>query len=297
VRKFVERAAARVATSIDPRRVGRVVPVFGLGPQVVATRDDVLRSDRRTCLNQLCDISDWRAGPLTDLMAEFGGAPLVHRKAWEEASCLLGLRNLGALTADARGLSVGAGVERAMFWLANHVGEIVATDLYDDTTGYGKWGRDVLAGIKGYAPFPYREDRLVALCSSGTTLAFRDGSFDFAYSLSSIEHFGGHDAAAAAVREMGRVVKPGGVVCVVTELVLNDIAHDEYFTYDELRELISQSGMDLVEPEFDLRISESLLAYPINIDREPDLGVTPHIVCVHDMGTVFTSVIFFLRAR
>jgi SAM-dependent methyltransferase len=288
--------AARVATSIDPRRVGRVVPVFDVDRHVEPTRDDTLRADRRAGLNQLCDISDWRDGPLTDLMAEFGGPPLVHRKAWEEAKCLLGLRDLGALTAQARGLSVGAGVERAMFWLSNHIGEIVATDLYDDTTGYGKWGRDVLAQLERYAPFPYLDDHLVAMCSSGTQLAFRDDSFDFAYSLSSIEHFGGHAAAADAVREMGRVVKPGGIVCVVTELVLNDIVHDEYFTYDELCELISRSEMELVEPGFDLRISESLLAYPINIDREPDLGVTPHITCVHDTGTVFTSVIFFLRA-
>jgi len=44
-----------------------------------------------------------------------------------------------------------------------------------------------------------------------------DASFDFVFSLSSIEHFGGPSDIAQAASEIGRVLRPGGHACVVTE--------------------------------------------------------------------------------
>src|SRR5262249_51233352 len=153
------------------------------------------------------------------------------------------------------GVSIGAGVERTLFWFANNIEEIVATDLYHDTTGYTKWGTDAPESIQKYAPFPYPPDPLTARRMDGTAPGFHDDAFDFAYSLSSIEHFGGHDAARRSIAEMCRVVKPGGVVCIVTELVLNDMPHPEYFTPAELQQVIRDGAFQLVEPDFDLRIS------------------------------------------
>ena len=73
-------------------------------------------------------------------------------------------------------------------------GDVVATDMYE-----GVWqsiqGRegdpDVLAHPEEYAPFPYRRDHLDVHEMDGRHLAFPDATFDIAYSLSSIEHFGG----------------------------------------------------------------------------------------------------------
>ena len=48
--------------------------------------------------------------------------------------------------------------------------------------------------------------------STAFDLQFPDESFDIAYSLSSIEHFGGLEGASAALDEMARVVKPGGEI-------------------------------------------------------------------------------------
>ena len=53
--------------------------------------------------------------------------------------------------------------------------------------------------------------------------------------MSSIEHFGGHEAAARSMQEMARVTKPGGVVAVATEyLLLEEYSHPEYFTRSEV---------------------------------------------------------------
>jgi len=135
---------------------------------------------------------------------------LMHRKPYEFAQLIFGCRRLGVLDGTAAVLSVGAGHEGVLYWLANHVGRVVATDLYE-----GVWqdvqGREgdpnVLSNPEAYAPFPYRRDRLIFMRMDGRRLAFADGSFDVAYSLSSIEHFGGVENAWATLREMGRVLR------------------------------------------------------------------------------------------
>lgn len=230
------------------------------------------------------------------VLHELGEAVRIHRKAWEMGSCIAGLQSLGAVTPDAVGLSVGAGAERALFWFANHVEKMIATDLYTSEDGWG-WGRDFLRHPSKYAPFPYREDHLEVRNMSGLALEVPDGSIDFVYTLSSIEHFGGHDAAQQAMREMARITKPGGSVCVVTELLLSRAEAPELFTFPDLqRYIIEGSSLRLAEPLVDLRISNSLLQYPVNMLTESD-SVSPHIVVTGwgESKAVWTSVILFFR--
>ena len=54
-----------------------------------------------------------------------------------------------------------------------------------------------------YAKIPYRQNHLTVLHMNGLQLDFPANYFDFAFSFSSIEHFGGREAAAQSVREMG----------------------------------------------------------------------------------------------
>ena len=98
-------------------------------------------------------------------------------------------------------------------------GRVVATDMYE-----GRWqaegaqrGRSSRRGSGQYAPFPYRTDRVSFMRMDGRALKFPDAEFDVVYSLSSIEHFGGLAGASAAMREMARVLKPGGILVVATE--------------------------------------------------------------------------------
>ncbi len=133
----------------------------------------------------------------------------MHRKAYEFTQAAWGLDRLGALTESARVISVGAGHESLAYWLANRVRLVIATDLYP-----GDW--EASAGSEGdarvikhpeeFAPFAYRREHLRFLRMDGRRLAFADAAFDVAYSLSSIEHFGGFAGARLAVEEMARVL-------------------------------------------------------------------------------------------
>jgi ubiquinone/menaquinone biosynthesis C-methylase UbiE len=174
---------------------------------------------------KLCDLADFDDPALLEMIGsilpERAALEHVERKVWEFAMLALFLEEVGRLSEDTEALSVGAGDERILFWLANRIGRVVATDVY----GQGKFagveaGRSMLEDPASHAPFPYREDHLEVMWMDGRELAFDDASFDVVFSLSSIEHFGSPEDIARASREMGRVLKPGGHAVVITECLV-----------------------------------------------------------------------------
>jgi SAM-dependent methyltransferase len=266
------------------QRLGVVCPQVGVLPRDV----------------QLCELSNpakWDNPEWMALLGSLKCVPLdkesMHRKGYEYAQTLFGLRRLGRLTPEASVLSVGAGHEPVLYWLANEVGRVVATDMYDMSWG-GAWAGEgdaaVLNRPEDYAPFPYRRDRLSFVKLDGRYLAFADASFDIVYSLSSIEHFGGLDGAAAAVEEMGRVLKPGGVLALATEYILSGPQHREAFMPSDVHALITRSGLQLVEP-LDEAVHRRYEMAAVDLHLNP--FQTPHMA-VRDGDTVFTSVMLFL---
>jgi SAM-dependent methyltransferase len=222
----------------------------------------------------------------------------MHRKAYEFTQAAWGLDRLGALTETAQAVSVGAGHESLAYWLANRVRLVIATDLYP-----GDW--EASAGSEGdarvikhpeeFAPFPYRHDHLRFLQMDGRKLAFADGTFDVAYSLSSIEHFGGFAGARAAVEEMARVLAPGGVLALATEWRVSGPSGERegIFEPDEVRALIDMPSLELVAP-IDDRVWQRYAGTPVNLRL--NRYETPHMLLEID-GTVFTSVMMFLRKK
>src|SRR5207249_4311891 len=100
---------------------------------------------------------------------------------------LYGLRRLGHLKPETSVLSVGAGHECILYWLANHVGRVVGTDLYEgvwQSVGAKEGDAKVIERPEDYAPFPYRQERLSFAKMDARRLEFADASFDVAYSLS-----------------------------------------------------------------------------------------------------------------
>jgi SAM-dependent methyltransferase len=181
-----------------------------------------------------------------------------------------------------------------VYGIANHVRRVVATDMYEGVwqNEQGREGDpDVLHRPEDYAPFPYRRDHLMFMKMDGRRLAFRDGTFDVAYSLSSIEHFGGMAGAVTTVREMTRVLKPGGVLALATEYVLDGPSHPETFRPHEIASLIDQPGLELVQP-IDESVYRRYSYTPVDLYRSP--YQTPHMV-VRFNDTVFTTVMAFLR--
>ncbi|MGE3176457.1 MAG: methyltransferase domain-containing protein [Vicinamibacterales bacterium] len=251
---------------------------------------------------QLCELANpakWENEEWLEILRSLGLSDdklSMHRKPYEFTQLIFGSRRLGALRDDADVISVGAGHELVLYWLANQVQRVVATDMYE-----GVWqdvqGRegdpDVIRRPEDYAPFPYRKDHLVFLKMDGRQLAFQDATFDLAYSLSSIEHFGGMEGAAATIREMGRVLKPGGILALATEFVLSGPPHEETFQPEEFYQLIDQPGLELVEPVDD-RVYRRYDYRAVDLYANP--YQTPHMVVRFD-DTVFTTVMVFLRKR
>jgi SAM-dependent methyltransferase len=219
----------------------------------------------------------------------------LHRKYWEWGLGLYGLHKLGCITAEAQGLAVGAGIEWPLFYLANRVQRVVATDLYD-SVHYQGLDPILPENIDRIAPFPFRRASLVFERMNALDLRFPTDTFDFAFSFSSIEHFGGHAGAALAMQEMARVLKPGGVACIATEVILDGSEHPEFFHPHEIDPwFVEASGLEMVEP-LDLHIDEPLITNPVPFDYPPGFqGDTGPHTSVRIGGVTFTSIEFFLR--
>ena len=142
-----------------------------------------------------------------------------------------------------------------------------------------------------YSPIPYRRDHLTFMKMDGRQLAFRAGTFDLAYSLSSIEHFGGMPGAVETIREMARVLKPGGILALATEYVLDGPPHEETFQPAEFEDLIRQPGLELVE-SIDVGVYGRYDCAAVDLHKNP--YQSPHMV-VRLGETVFTTVMVFLR--
>jgi ubiquinone/menaquinone biosynthesis C-methylase UbiE len=174
---------------------------------------------------KLCDLLDFDEPAvrerIDDIVPGLEPEERLHRKNWEYAMLTLFLEDAGLLSEDSRILSVGAGHEAVLFWLANRVANVVATDIYGEGIfSGGEADRTMLTDPASFSPYPYRESHLEVRHMDAKHLEFEDGSFDAVFSLSSIEHFGTWADIRRAAQEMGRVVRPGGAAFVATECFL-----------------------------------------------------------------------------
>jgi ubiquinone/menaquinone biosynthesis C-methylase UbiE len=275
---------------------------------------------------KLCDVRDFEDADVLrmarDILPERDPLAHVERKVWECAMLALFLEGAGRLTEGTSVLAIGAGQERMAFWLANRMDRVVATDTYGE--GSFAWREataQMLENPAAYAPFPYREDRLEVRYADARALPFPDASFDVAFSLSAIEHFGGPAEVARSAREMGRVLKPGGHAMVVTECFVRHPLRTaladavvraatrgrrrlvEGFTPRELqRWIVGPSGLELTQP-LDLSLSpeswENLTITHRDGRLEPATGeFHPHVLLESGRRSgpsVFTSICLPLR--
>lgn len=245
-------------------------------------------------LNKVCRTADaadadWRRG-----YADLGfpdDRSRFHRKVWEFNQALYGLRKLRRLAPEATALGIGCGHEEFMYFLANRLRLVVATDLYEGTYLGGESHADVLEHPAKYAPFPYREDHLQVRRMNGLALEAAPASFDMAFCLSSIEHFGSLADKRQALAEMFRVLKPGGVAVVTTEIVLNRLGRGaQYFQPAELQRLVGEVGFTL-DSAPDLRVEREFAHTPLALPM--DTFTVPHVV-LRNFHTIYTSVALFL---
>ena len=289
---------------------------------------------------KFCDVLDFNdpeiRSQLRAIVPGYEPREEMRRKFWEYAMLALFLRDVGRLADESEALSVGAGHEEVLYWLANHVGRVVATDIYGDST-FVESDDAMLTNPKLFAPYPYREERLEVLHMDARALEFPDESFDVVFSLSSIEHFGTREDVRRAAREIGRVLRRGGHAFIVTECFLSrhltnsrllqtairtasrgrvlekaslDRRALDVFTLSELGSLIVQpSGLELMQP-LDPAISsetwDNVIGWSGPNEYEPATGNPwPHVILrpklrvgsVTISGAPFTSVALALEKR
>jgi SAM-dependent methyltransferase len=283
-------------------------------------------------LAKLCDVRDWDDAELLrvlrEILPERDPATHIERKVWEFGMLALFLEQTGRMSEDTEALAIGAGDERIVFWLANRLGRVVATDIYGEGGFAEREARPtMLENPAAHAPFPYREDRLEVRWMDARKLEFPDDSFDVVFSLSSFEHFGTPADIAAASRELGRVLRPGGHAFIATECFIqrhwsNAAPVDlgvklatfgqkrgraglrrravvvEVFTPRELQRLIVEpSGLELLQP---LDLTPPPLVNVTRTDADglhPESGdYWPHVI-LRASHSLFTSVSLPLRKR
>ena len=69
-----------------------------------------------------------------------GASGAIYRKGWEWTHCLFGLRRLGMLAHGHRALGVGR--ECVIFYLAEHIARVTATDLYGEAAWSEERGKE-----------------------------------------------------------------------------------------------------------------------------------------------------------
>jgi SAM-dependent methyltransferase len=281
---------------------------------------------------KLCERADFEDPQVRAMLREIepGRTPTeeLHRKLWEYALLGLFLQEVGALREDADVLSIAAGHEAPLYWMANRVARMVATDIYGQGSFSGREAdSSMLTDPASFAPYPYREDHLEVRDMNALQLDFSDASFDIVFSLSSIEHFGGPRAAAQAAREMSRVLRPGGYLVIVTECLVENNVLDwpplqlairiatfgrrcphstlrrrviDAFTPREIeRYIVRASGLELVQP-LDTHVSAESYenVFHWNGDGSELQGATgeqwPHIM-LQGHGAPWTSAFLALR--
>lgn len=264
--------AQAYCAAIDQARATKGdLPVVSGAPSNRHTQPAHPRSGRSLRFNKACEIEDFTDRELDPVLrqlreASMGSRPTDSpwdRKEWEVAMAVRTLRAFGAVQPDANLLGVAAGMEDTIYHLAPLVREMTVVDRYLQP---GQWDSfaprwmpiapELGARIRpgdgvGDAAAHVRVTHMDA-----RRLGFANETFDGIFSSGSIEHFGGLLDVAHAAYEMGRVLKPGGVLSISTELLLRGPADPDVVVCDNMillrpaqiaRYIIEASGLEPVD--------------------------------------------------
>lgn len=295
------RPLARVA-SPPWRKVGaglwNLLPLpFERMAALIEEADSVRSPTEDPPLNKICDRRDWEHPAWRQALEDLGYLPdpaRLHRKEWEFAQGVYGLRKLRCLSPDAVALGLGAGTEPIIFFLAGRLRRVVATDLYAGDFSRHEADPRMLRDPEAFAPFSYHRDRLEVRRMDATAIDYAPESFDVVFSFSSFEHFGSRRAQRACLAAIHRALRPGGVAVLTTEVILNAWGrHGDYFRRAELLDdLIPGAGLRLAGGDFRFATSRATLEGLIRLPREIDRR--PHLV-LRRWRTYFTSAALFLE--
>jgi SAM-dependent methyltransferase len=236
-----------------------------------------------------------------------------YRKHWEVVQAVRSFAEGDVLRPDATVLGIAAGNEPTIFWLTNHVERVFATDLYLSPGWEESASAEMLTkpgvGWRGVS----NRRRLVVQHMDALDLAYENDVFDGIFSSSSIEHFGGVEEVSRSIEEAWRVLRPGGIFSVSTELLVAGAGPGLpgilMFTWDQLDELFPRDHWEWIEPVRRTMPSDPSVPFAEAVEYLQDHHVAshghiewadlhwrryPHVVLSHE-GLQWTSVHLALR--
>src|SRR5262249_25774277 len=143
-----------------------------------------------------------------------------------------------------------------------------------------------------FASTAFKKNRLLVAKMDPLRLGYPDESFDFAV-ICALHRLRTEEAAARALAEAARVVKPRGFVVAVTEGGLNGVARPGLFLPEQLARIMAASGLDPIEDP-DYSVTDATLDGFVDLGVGPDRR--PHLVLA--LGDLlFTSGVFVLERR
>lgn len=274
-------------------------------------------------LSKTIDVEDFASPELLPYLREineqeairFGSTPddiVPDSKQWECAMALLALDRAGAASEGSLVAGIGAGTESTIFALARRNAFVFPVDRYLHRT---VWSDVAPAGMlidpAQYCLLEVPQGHVIPVNSSAMKLNLASDTFDAVFSSGSIEHFGSLEHVALAAREIGRVLRPGGVASIATEFRLDGPDDRRWFDDNVIlftpqmleRYIVEASGLALREPlvtdqsdkTFETRHNlVDFLKHAQTVHcLEEKRAVYPNLVLYHD-GFLFCSVVLTL---
>ncbi len=274
-------------------------------------------------LSKTIDIEDFVAPELVPYLREINEQEAIRigsnadeivfdSKQWEHACALRALDEAQAASAGSWVAGIGAGVEGTIFALARRGCLVFPIDRYLHRS---VWSDVAPAGMMidptRFSQLPYPRGHVIPVHSNAIRLNLPDCQFDGVFSSGSIEHFGSLDNVAEAAREIGRILKPGGVASIATEFRLEGPVDRPWFDDNVIlftpelleRYIVEPSGLTLRAPirfeqsERTFETRQNLVdflqrAQNIHI-LEEKRALYPNLVLYHD-GFLFCSIVITL---
>lgn len=217
-----------------------------------------------TCLGDARELYSRQPSTFARAMPEHYVDRRVFRKWWEWEYIAECADLLGCLERGRTGVGLGVGYEPLMFHFASRCERIVATDLYSGDTDWKEARYDTVQKLYDSAPMVFPKERLEIRSADMRSLGVPDGSFDFAWSCSSIEHIPTLEDLVQVFRELARVLKPGGHAILTTEFCITEtpylLPHVNALDRDLFRRIVQSLGAFEVLGETDWSYNWTLAA-------------------------------------
>ena len=196
-------------------------------------------------------------------------------EAWIGRHSVAAVEELGVVTANATVLGVGAGRAPALFALSTRVAQAIVTDRY-----LGTDLADMLSDAGAHHAGPWDPQRLAVEDMDPAALRLPDESVDIVIGGLSLARTPDRARVVAAVAEIARVLRPGGVASITLQVALDgagDACADGALTVAELAASVIAPYDWVASDDLDLTLDDATRANPQLVRR----GDGHEVVDVH----------------